>query len=151
MGGNKKKKRKTAEAAARVAAPTGKALYEMLGKTGEAYSQDIIELGSTLMAAQLTAPQAVAVMRAFVRAEYPEKEEGVDYRIPNSSRFREWRRYSEPICHYIGVSVLKLAVQSHSLNDAMTKNHVHVYQSCFRCELKGEDGEAVRDMLWMCL
>ena len=110
-----------AAAAARVAAPTGKALYGMLGKTGEAYSQDIIELGLTLMAAQLTAPQAVAVMRAFVRAEYPEKEEGVDYRIPNSSRFREWRRYLEPICHYIGVSVLKLAVRSHLLNDATTK------------------------------
>ena len=121
VGGNKKKKRKTAEAAARVAASTGKALYEMLGKTGEAYSQDIIELGLTLMAAQLTAPQAVAVMRAFVRAEYPEKKEGADYRIPNSSRFREWRRYLEPICHYIGVSVLKLAVRSHLLNDATTK------------------------------
>ena len=46
-----------------------KALYEMLGETGEAYSQDIIELGLTLMAAQLTAPQAVSVMRAFIRAE----------------------------------------------------------------------------------
>ena len=45
-----------AAAASRVAAPTGKALYGMLGKTGEAYSQDIIELGLTLMAAQLTAP-----------------------------------------------------------------------------------------------
>ena len=82
-------------------------------------------------------------MRAFVRAEYPEKKEEADYRIPNSSRFRDWRRYLEPICHYIGVSVLKLAVRSHLLNDATTKNHVHVYQSCFRCELKGEDGEAV--------
>ena len=34
-------------------------------------------------------------------------------------------------------------MRSHLLNDATTKNHVHVYQSCFRCELEGEDGEAV--------
>ena len=55
-GGGGKKKRKRA-AAVQAAAPPTKALYEMLGKTGEAYSQDIIELGLTLMAAQLTAPQ----------------------------------------------------------------------------------------------
>ena len=107
------------------------------------YSQDTIELGLTLMAAQLTTPQAVSVMRAFVRAEYPEKKEGVDYRIPDSSSFREWRPYLEPISHYIGILVLKLSVRSHLLNDATTKNHVHVYQSCFRCKLKDQDGETV--------
>ena len=141
-GGGGKKKRKRA-AAVQAAAPPTKALYEMLGKTGEAYSQDIIELGLTLMAAQLTAPQAVSVMRAFIRAEYPEKKEGVDFRIPDASRFREWRRYLEPISHYIGVSVLSLSVKSHLLHDATTKNHVHVFQTCFRCELKGSDGEPV--------
>ena len=115
----------------------------MLGKTGEAYSQDIIELGLTLMAAQLTAPQAVSVMRAFIRAEYPEKKEGADFRIPDANRFREWRRYLEPISHYIGVSVLKLSIKSHLLHDATTKNHIHVYHTCFRCELEGEDGKPI--------
>jgi len=138
---SKKARRKDKEASTQ-AVPT-QTLVDMLGKTDEAYSQDVIELGFSLMAAQLTAPQAVSVMRAFVRAEYPDKKEGTDYRIPDSSRFREWRRYLEPISHYIGVSVLSLSIRSHLLNDATTKNHVHVYQSCFRCELPGEDGETV--------
>ena len=51
-------------------------LWEMLGKKGDAYSQDIMELGLTLMSNQLSAPQAVVVLRAFLHAEYMHKKEG---------------------------------------------------------------------------
>jgi len=120
-----------------------KTLWEMLGKTGEAYSQPVIELGLTLMANQLTAPQAVSVMRAFLRIEYPEKKEGNDYRIPDASRFREWRRYLEPISHYLAVSVIRIASRTHVMYDATTKNHVHVFQTSFRCEIKTKDGDII--------
>ena len=135
--GCKKAKRKRGEKAA---APQQQALWEMLGKAGEACSQPIIELGLTLMSNQLTAPQAVSVMRAFLRTEYPEKEEDADYRIPDAARFREWRRYLEPISHYMAVSVINLAKRMHVMHDATTKNHVHVFQTSFRCEVEGEDG-----------
>jgi hypothetical protein len=59
----------------------------MLGKKNERYSQDIVELGLTLMATGLTS----SVMRAFLRAEYPDMVEETtetkgDYRIPDPAR-----------------------------------------------------------------
>ena len=116
-------------------------LWRLLGVRGESYCQDIIELGMTLTAAQLSAEQAVDVLRAFLRLEYPEKNEGTDYRIPDASRFREWRRYLEPICHFVGLSVIKLSDRSHVSHDATTKNGVHVLQTCIRCEIENESGE----------
>ena len=116
-------------------------LWRLLGVRGESYCQDVIELGLTLMAAQLSAEQAVDVLRAFLRLEYPEKIEGTDYRIPDASRFREWRRYLEPICHFVRLSVIKLSDQTHVSHDATTKNGVHVLQTCVRCEIANESGE----------
>ena len=139
-GVGKRKRERGAAAAAKEAAGQKK-LWEMLGKKGEAYSQDIIELGLTLMSNQLSAAQAVAVLRAFLRAEYPEKIEGEDYRVPDAGRFREWRRNLEPLCHYISLSVIKVADRLHAAHDATTKNHIHVFQTCFRCEIVGEDGD----------
>ena len=95
------------------------------------------------MAAQLSAEQAVDVLRAFLRLEYPEKIEGSDYRIPDASRFREWRRYLEPICHFVGLSVIKLSDRAHVSHDATTKNGVHVLQTCVRVEIKNESGEII--------
>jgi hypothetical protein len=87
-------------------------LVEMLGHKGGSYSQAIAELGCQLMAMRLTAEQAVNVTRAFVQLQHPEKVEGDDYRIPSSARFREWRRFLGPICHYLSLSVIKLATKS---------------------------------------
>jgi hypothetical protein len=118
-------------------------LWQMLGVRGGSYCQDIIELGLTLMAAQLSAEQAVDVLRAFLRLEYPTKIEGTDYRIPDASRFREWRRYLEPISHFIGLSVIKLSGRNHVSHDATTKNGVHVLQTCVRCEITNGSGEVM--------
>ena len=69
--------------AVRRSAPSAPRLLTALGNNNELYSQDMIELGLTLMAANLTAPQAVGVVRAFANFEYPDKVEGTDYRIPD--------------------------------------------------------------------
>ena len=111
-------------------------LVEMLGHKGEIYSQAIIELGFQLMAMRLTADQAVNVTRAFVQLQHPAKVEGEDYRIPSAAHFREWRRYLEPICHYISISVDKLAALVHCPHDATTKMCISVIETAFRCELK---------------
>ena len=113
-------------------------LVDMLGHKGESYSQDIVELGLQLMAMRLTAEQAVNVTRAFVQLQHPDKVEGDDYRIPSSARFREWRRFLGPICHYLSLSVIKLAEKIHALHDATTKLGISVFQTAFRCELKNE-------------
>jgi hypothetical protein len=81
-----------ADPTSRAAAATERPqLWEMLGKKNEKYSQDIIELGLTLMSTGLTSHQAVSVMRAFLRTEYPDKVEETketpgDYRIPDPAR-----------------------------------------------------------------
>jgi hypothetical protein len=36
----------------------------------------------------------------------PDKVEGDEYR-PLPARFREWRRFLGPICHYLSLSVIK--------------------------------------------
>jgi hypothetical protein len=91
-------------------------------------------------AASSSSLQAVGVMRTFLLAEYPDKREGVDYRVPSDARFREWRRYLEPICHYLSVSVIAIADRTHIMHDATTKHHIHIIQSVYRCEFHNDDG-----------
>jgi hypothetical protein len=118
-------------------------LWMMLGKKSESYSQDVVELGFSLMSLRLSAPTAVSVMQAFLRVEYPNKVEGVDYRVPDAARFIEWRRYLDPICHYLALSVIAVADRTHIIHDATTKNHIHIIQSVYRCELKQPDGSTM--------
>ena len=82
----------------------GPSLIGVLGKKGERWSQDVIEIGMELMEKGLSARQAEAVTRVFVHFLYPELKEGVDYRIPSHQRFEEWRSFLGPVSHYIAVS-----------------------------------------------
>ena len=75
--------------------------------------------------------------------ENPEKKEGTDFRIPSHQRFKEWRSFLGPVCHYLSVSVIKLAVRTHLLHDATTKDGISVFQTTARVELKGEEGEGM--------
>ena len=75
--------------------------------------------------------------------ENPEKKEGTDFRIPPHQRFKEWRSFLGPVCHYLSVSVIKLAVRTHLLHDATTKDGISVFQTTARVELKGEEGEGM--------
>ena len=115
-------------------------LVEALGAKGADYSQGIVELGIQLMSKRLTAEQAVSVVRAFVQLQHPGKVEGQDYRVPPTQRFREWRRFLKPICHFVALSVVKDAERTHAIHDATSKLGVSIFQTAFRCELKREDG-----------
>jgi hypothetical protein len=64
-------------------------LLNCLSCKGRLYCQDIIELGLRLMGLELSAQQAQSVLRAFVEFQYPDKVEGIDYRIPDVRRFNE--------------------------------------------------------------
>ena len=115
----------------------GISLVSLLGNAGEEYSQEIVELALRLMSSCLSGAQAVSVVRAFVTMLHPGKIEGKDYRVPSEQRFNEWRRYLEPICHFLAVSTIKLAHRTHLSNDATTKKHVHILMAVYRCELPG--------------
>ena len=80
-------------------------------------------------------------MRAFVVFENPDLKEGVNYRIPSAARFKEWRSFLGPVCHYISVSVIKLAVRTHLLHDATTKDGISVFQTTARVEIPREGRE----------
>ena len=78
-------------------------------------------------------------MRTFAHFEYPDKEEGMDYRIPDASRFREWRK---PISHYMTVSLVGRSDHHHLAHDASTKGKlVQICQTAVTCVLKGSDGK----------
>jgi len=113
----------------------GSNLTNVLGKEGEEYSQELVELALRLMSSCLSGAQAVSVIRAFVTMLHPDKKEGRDYRIPSAKRFSEIRRYLEPICHHLAVATIRLAVRTHLSNDATTKNHTHILMALYRCEL----------------
>ena len=113
------------------------ALVDLLGQNNEAYSQGIVELAFRLMSAALSGEQAVSVVRAFVTVLHPTLVENHDYRIPSAKRFSKWRRYLEPIRHYLAVSTIKLAVRTHLYNDATTKKHDHSLMALYWCELPG--------------
>jgi hypothetical protein len=115
-------------------------LIGVLGKKGERWSQDVIEIGMELMEKGLSARQAEAVTRAFVHFLYPNLKEGIDYRIPSHQRFKEWRFFLGPVSHYIAVSCIRLAVSAHLLHDATTKDGIGVFQTTARVRLKNDDG-----------
>lgn len=119
-------------------------LIAELGKKGERWSQDIIELGMELMEKGLTAPQAEQVTRAFVAFQHPDKVEGKDYRIPAAARFKEWRSFLAPICNFLAVSIIRLAVRVHLLHDATTKDGISVFQTAARVELKDPDSGSIQ-------
>ena len=56
-----------------------------------------------------------------MQLQRPGKVEGDDYRISSSARFRKWRRFLGPICHYLSLWVIKLATKIQTLHDATTK------------------------------
>jgi hypothetical protein len=95
------------------------------------------------MVMRLTAKQAVLVVRAFVQLEHPEAVEGDDYRIPDAKRFREWRRYLAPICHFLALSVVKLATRTQVAHGTTTKLGTSIFQTCFRCEFTQSDGRVL--------
>jgi hypothetical protein len=113
----------------------GSNLTNVLGKEGEEYSQELVELALRLMSSCLSGAQAVSVIRAFVTMLHPDKKEGCDNRIPSAKRLSEIRRYLEPICHHLAVATIRLAVRTYVSNDATTKNHVHILMALYRCEL----------------
>ena len=55
----------------------------------------------------------------------------MDYRVPDAARFTEWRRYLDPICHFLALSVISVADRTHNL---VIKNTGHwgdrVYPGC---------------------
>jgi hypothetical protein len=104
-------------------------------KKGERWSQDVIELGMELMAKNLSGEQAESVTRAFVAFQHPHLVENVDYRIPSAARFKEWRMFLGPICHFIAVSIIRMAVRVHLLHDATTKDGISVFQTAARVEM----------------
>ena len=105
---------------------------------GERHSQGVVELGLELMSRGLTAEQAAPVVRTFAHFEYPDKEEGRDYRIPGASRFRELRAMLGPISHYVAVSLVRRSDHYHLAHDASTKGKLaHIYQAAVTCVLKG--------------
>jgi hypothetical protein len=118
--------------------PATPSLITFLGKGGKGYSQETIELGFRLMSACLSGEQAVSVVRAFAALLHPHAVEGLDYRVPCARRFNEWRRYLEPICHFIAVTTIELANETHCMNDATTKKHKHILLAVYRCVLPGD-------------
>ena len=94
---------------------------------GERYSQDVVELGLELMSKGLTAEQAVSVVRTFAHFEYPDKEEGRDYRNPDASRFRDWGIVLGPISHYMVVSFVRRPDHYHLAHGATTKGKLAIF------------------------
>ena len=118
------------------------ALWRKLGMRGGRYSQDVVELGQELMSKDLTAEQAVSVVCTFAHFEYPDKEENRGYRIPDASRFREWRTVPELIAHCMAVSLVGCSDHYHPAHDASTKGKlVHICQTAVTCVLKVIEGK----------
>ena len=64
----------------------------LVGKKGDPYSQDMIELGLKLMSRSLSSVQAWGAMMDYGTTLHPHLQPGEDYRVPSASQFRIWRR-----------------------------------------------------------
>jgi hypothetical protein len=121
--------------------PTSK-FVQSFGRKGSKWSQDIVELGLSMMTQSISSTQAVEMIRIFVSFECPHMKEGKDYRIPDARQFRKWRKFLLPISEYIGVSVVKMSKLSHVMHDATTKLGIHFLHTYVRCGID-VDGKTV--------
>jgi hypothetical protein len=71
---------------------------------------------------------------------YPDSVEGRDYRIPTIAQLKRWRRFLEPISHFISLSAMDKADMIHLLSDACTKRQTGVFHINAKLEVRGEDG-----------
>ena len=119
-------------------------LWVTVGKKGENFSQDMIELGLMLMGQQLSGEQAVGVLRAFLFKEYPNKKEGIDYRVPHVSNFKKFRRMLEPMCHFVGLGIMASSKRAHAMSDATKKKKIKILSFDVLCEKEDEHtGETI--------
>ena len=116
-------------------------MRELWGTTKQGrYSQDAIEFGIELMSHNVGAQTAKEFIRTFMNRLYPGSVEGTDYRLPTIAQLKRWRRFLEPISHFISLSAMDKADMIHLLSDACTKRQVGVFHINAKLEVRGEDG-----------
>ena len=79
-------------------------------------------------------------MRTFMCRLCPDSVEDRDYRLPCVHVLKRWRRYLEPICHFISLSAMDRADMVHLLSDAGTKRQVGVFHVNAKLEVRTEAG-----------
>ena len=105
----------------------GNGLLKVVGKKGETYSLEMMELGMELMARGMTAPAARAVLTIFMKKAHPECVAGIDYRLPDPMMFKRWRLLLEPLSQFMALRAVDQAKIVHLLHDATTKKGVSFF------------------------
>jgi hypothetical protein len=104
----------------------------LVGKKGEPYSQDMIELGLKLMSRSLSSVQAWGVMMDYGTSLHPNLKPGEDYRVPSASQFRVWRRLLQPMCRYIALAAVEDSDFWFYLGDESPKDGHSVFGTSYR-------------------
>jgi hypothetical protein len=104
----------------------------LVGKKGDQYSQDMIELGLKLMSRSLSSVQAWGAMMDYGTTLHRDLQPGEDYRVPSASQFRIWRRLLQPICRYIALAAVEDSDFWFYLGDESPKNGHSVFGTAYR-------------------
>ena len=83
---------------------------DVLGKKGEKYDIFVVEVGLRLMACNMDAAQARYALCVFMLSTHPNLNEGIDYRVPSVSTFKEWGDCLYPIAVSLNRTALDTAV-----------------------------------------
>jgi hypothetical protein len=110
----------------------------LVGRKGEKYTLEMMELGMELMGQGMTAPKARSVLIIFMKKAHPDLIVGVDYRIPDPMMFKRWRTYLEPLSQFMALRAVDQAKVVHLLHDATSKKGVSFFSVCARITVNGK-------------
>ena len=113
-------------------------LLGLVGRKGEKYTLEMMELGMELMGQGMTAPKARSVLVIFMKKAHPDLIVGVDYRIPDPMMFKRWRTYLEPLSQFMALRAVDQAKVVHLLHDATSKKGVSFFSVCARITVIGK-------------
>ena len=116
---------------------------DVLGKKGQKYDIFVVEVGLRLMACNMDAAQARYALCVFMLSTHPDLKEGVDYRVPSVSTFKEWGDCLYPIAESVNRTALDTAVAIYYHHDDSPRQGYSWHGSSARAIYKDEDGSSI--------
>ena len=116
-----------------------KALWEMIGHKNEKFNNRVVELMLHLRSLNMNATQICETFSAFLNFQFPDKVEGVDYRVITPRIVRKYSRIIYHVANYIAIRAVSQCHERHDI--ASPQNGFKLFAVCSDGFFTGRRGE----------
>ena len=118
-------------------------LLEAVGKKGEHYDYRVIELAQNLSSRGMNAEQVAGALNAILVFEaHSDAKGGVDHRLIDARRVREWSEWIYPMMRYVAVSAVnsRRVVEEHLYHDGSSRFGIDFFGTVDKAVREDEEG-----------